>query len=404
MFSVPIYTPPFVMVSPTRTDAMSLHLSGDWTRTISARSFFETRAYYKYSDFNDVRLSDRRHIFDLDAQHTWNITPTNTFVWGGAVRYSWDEIDNGPSITLMDPEETTSLYSAFAQLTSELLDYRLIVTGGSKFEFNDYTGFEVQPTLRALYRIDDNHKIWGAVSRAVRTPSRVEDSIIINAAVIPGTVSPPTPPTEVRVIGGAALAAESLVSVEGGYRGQFMENLTFDFAVYHHSYENLITTEMGLPFFEATPVPHAVAPQFLTNDGDAKAWGIEAAVNWQPTASLRVEFTYGYVDASIRSPESPSAQTSPYHQVAARLLYQVSDSLGLNLTARYVGLIPSSGLGDYVDLDVRAQWNLNENLDLSLIGRNLVGGERNEYEPEFVFAGGASMTRPSASIQLNWRN
>lgn len=74
------------------------------------------------------------------------------------------------------------------------------------------------------------------------------------------------------------------------------------------------------------------------------------------------------------------------------------------MTARYVGLTPSSGFGDYVDLDLRVLWNLNENLDVSLIGRDLVAGERNEYEPEFVFAGGASMTRPNASIQLNWRN
>lgn len=124
MSSVPIYTPPFVTISPTRTKAMSLHLSGDWTHSVSSRSFFETKAYYKYSDFNDLRLSDRRHVFDLDAQHTWSVTPTETFVCGGALRYSWDEIDNGPSITLIDPKETTSLYSAFAQLTSEMLNYR----------------------------------------------------------------------------------------------------------------------------------------------------------------------------------------------------------------------------------------------------------------------------------------
>lgn len=133
--------------------------------------------------------------------------------------------------------------------------------------------------MRALYRVDENHKIWAAVSRAVRTPSRVEDSIIINAAVIPGSVSPPMPMTELRVFGSTGLAAETLVAVEGGYRGQFMDNLTFDLAVYHHSYEDLITTASGVPFFEATPVPHAVLPQLITNDGDARAWGVEAAVN-----------------------------------------------------------------------------------------------------------------------------
>jgi len=403
-FTVPIFTPPYMQTSQTRTDARGGFLAGSWTHGMSSPSAFEVRAYYRISDFDDERLSEQRQIIDIDAQHTLSVSPTNTFVWGGGIRHSWDVLRSGSAISVTDLKETNSIYNAFAQLTSELLDYRLIVTAGTKLEHNDYTGFEFQPTFRALYRVTDQHKIWGAVSRATRTPSRAEEGILVNAAVLPESISPPMPLTELRVIGSHDLEPESLLALEGGYRGVLTDNVFFDIAVYHHSYDDLITIGSGAPFIDATPFPHLVAPQPLGNFGTAKAWGIEAVVNWQPSPELRVEFTYGYVDADFRYPVAPAAQTSPHHQASARMLYQLSDSIGLNLTGRYVGRTPSSDLGDYFELDASLRWRASENIEMSLIGRNLFAGERAEFEPEFLFAGGASMSRPSASIAVNWRN
>ena len=54
---------------------------------------------------------------------------------------------------------------------------------GSKFEHNDYTGFEYQPTARLLWTPSDKHSAWTAVSRAVRTPSRYDEDSEINVYV-----------------------------------------------------------------------------------------------------------------------------------------------------------------------------------------------------------------------------
>jgi outer membrane receptor protein involved in Fe transport len=206
------------------------------------------------------------------------------------------------------------------------------------------------------------------------------------------------------VFGNSSLDAESLVAIEGGYRGQLADNLTFDFAAFHHDYNALIVPEQGFPFFDTMPVPHAVVPRLLTNSGVAKTWGLEGVVNWQPVDVLRVELTFGYFDASKRNSIGSNAQTVPYHQAAARILYQVTPNARLNVIGRYIGRTPSSGLGNYFDLDAALQWNVNEHIEVGLVGRNLIAGKRAEFAADFLFAGGATLIQPNAALTLKWRN
>jgi iron complex outermembrane receptor protein len=402
--SMPIFAPPHLLNLGTQSEARGAYISGQWTHAVSPGSSFETRAFYHHSHFEDLRLTETRNVIDIDAQHTFALTPQYTLVWGGGIRHSWDEIVNSDLIGFADTEEAHTIYNAFGQITAGLMDYRLLVTAGSKWEHNEYTGAEIQPTLRALWRFNERHKIWSAVSRAVRTPSRAEDGILGTAAVIPGTIVPPTPPTEISFVGNSNLEAENLFAIEAGYRGFVGTELSFDLTAYHHTYEDLIVTAPGMPFFDVGPPARVVAPLELVNDGTGDVWGFEAVMNWQPLADLRFELTYGYVEASIRGPMGPTVQTSPYHLAALRALYQVTDRVYLNATGRYIGRTPSSGLGNYVDLDANIRWALGDRFELTFAGRNLVSGKRREFEPENVFAGAGSLNGPNAFVALSWRN
>jgi len=66
------------------------------------------------------------------------------------------------------------MLSFFIQDEYSLLKDTLTFTAGTKVEHNDYTGYEIQPSVRSLYTPHKSHKFWGAVARAVRTPSRIE--------------------------------------------------------------------------------------------------------------------------------------------------------------------------------------------------------------------------------------
>jgi outer membrane receptor for ferrienterochelin and colicin len=54
------------------------------------------------------------------------------------------------------------------------------LTVGSKLEHNNYTGFEIQPSIRGLWTISPRQAAWAAVTRAVRTPSRIEEDFHLN--------------------------------------------------------------------------------------------------------------------------------------------------------------------------------------------------------------------------------
>ena len=55
-----------------------------------------------------------------------------------------------------------------------LVEDRLFFIVGSKFERNDYSGFEYEPSGRLLYTPDKQHSLWAAISRAIRTPARAD--------------------------------------------------------------------------------------------------------------------------------------------------------------------------------------------------------------------------------------
>ena len=53
----------------------------------------------------------------------------------------------------------------------------LSLTLGTKLEHNDYTGFEVEPNVRLSWTLSSKQALWAAVSRAVRTPSRIDQDL-----------------------------------------------------------------------------------------------------------------------------------------------------------------------------------------------------------------------------------
>ena len=70
------------------------------------------------------------------------------------------------------PHRHPQLFSVFVQDQITLVEDTLSLTLGSKFEHNDHTGFEVQPTARFLWTPAKPHSAWAAASRAVRTPGK----------------------------------------------------------------------------------------------------------------------------------------------------------------------------------------------------------------------------------------
>ena len=85
-------------------------------------------------------------------------------IWGLGARVSPSHvIETVPTLVLTPADATEHIYSAFVQDDVMLVDQRVWLTLGSKLERNDYTGGELQPSVRVL---------WAPSTRAVDLDGR----------------------------------------------------------------------------------------------------------------------------------------------------------------------------------------------------------------------------------------
>ncbi len=82
----------------------------------------------------------------------------------------------------------------------------------------------------------------------------------------------------------------------------------------------------------------------------------------------------------------------PKQQVSVRGQFEITKTIELNTWLRYVDgystiylLPPTNGeyhLDRYITMDLRLGWKIEPKIELSLVGRNLVGGDHVEFVQE----------------------
>jgi iron complex outermembrane receptor protein len=284
------------------------------------------------------------------------------------------------------PEDfTDKIYTAFLQDEIALLENRLALTVGSKFLHNNYTGFEIQPTARVMFTPSPRQSLWGAVTLAVRTPSRVEEHLQFNALVDPSV------PIFVRLTGDEGFTSEQLVGYEGGYRFLPRPDFFVDVAAFYNDYDDLLSVEVQDPFLESSPPPdRVVLPVLFRNLVRGTTSGFETAAAWSPKPWWRLRGSYSYLHLDFENkPGSADASTvasnegsSPSHQVVIRPFLELPRDVELDVTYRYVSSLSSPMIDSYHAADMRVSWDVTPNVELSLVGRNLLEPDHLEFESD----------------------
>src|SRR6266700_788626 len=206
------------------------NILGRWNHA-SEGSSMSLQMYYDNTTITDHSLfGDHQNILDIDFQHGFHVGDSQQFVWGVGYRSIRDKNDASFTVSLKPNQVTLNQFSTFIQDEISLADNRLQITLGSKFERNEFTGFEIEPNARLLWNLTPNQSIWTAVSRAVRTPALTEEGLRLNSQVIPpGTPANPTPlPAVVAVFGSQQFNSEDLLAYELGYRVQATSSVSLD--------------------------------------------------------------------------------------------------------------------------------------------------------------------------------
>jgi len=333
--------------------------------------------------------------YDLDFQHRFQPFDGHDLVWGANVRYREDRSTPTPYIAFAPSDESDTNASLFFQ-DEIAAGERLRITVGSRFE-HDRGEWEIQPSLRALWSIDANHKIWAAVSRSARTPSRVDRDV---AANVPARFTVPAfgvVPAELHLRGSADFETEEMRSYELGYRVRPSASLSFDLALFYNRYDNLRTVDFGGYAFTADGL---VIDAPMGNAMTATMKGAELVANWSPSDQWRLQMFWS--EQRLRSRDStgwPGGYSisesydgsSPERQIGLRADLNLTARWYANLQLKYVdqlelpfnpSLLQNHHIPAYTDADINLGWRLTPHWELSLLGKNLLDRSRLEYSSE----------------------
>jgi iron complex outermembrane receptor protein len=372
-------------VSVGDSDVSGGNVMAEWQRTVDERSDFKLLFYYDHT-YRSIpnTYTETRDTLDLDFQHHFAIGTRNDVLWGAGIRYSTDELENSTFSSFEPPSRSDSTYSLFVQDKIAIARDRAYLTLGSKFEHNDYSGYEAQPSVRLSWHASDRQTVWLAASRAVRIPSRLDADLRL---VLPFSVPGIPVPVYVTANGNHDFDSEELLAYEGGYRIQASNAVNLDFAVFYNEYDRLQTQEPGPP--EIVIPSYLILPNDLRNNMYGAAHGGTAAIDWQPADFWRLRLHYAYLDLRLETtPESMDpaeadiAGNSPKHQVSLFSYLDLFEDFNVYLAVRYVDELPNQGVDAYTAVDLSVRWRVADHWHVTMTGQNLTDSGHPEFGPD----------------------
>ena len=354
-----------------------------WQHTMSETSDYEVRFYYDYTHRNDPTFTDDLATLDLDFLEHLSPGRDQTITWGFTARTMDDIVHGKGRVSLNPADRRANLGSGFVQ-DEVALPHDVRLTLGTKLEHNDFSGFEVQPSVRAAWDLSDTRTLWGAVSRAVRVPTRIEqdeDIVISNPAA-----------SEVAVLlGNRSFRAEQVLAFELGYRWRPLADLSLDLAAFRNRYTGLASFELGTPFLDAA-TGQIILPVYTENRIDGHATGLEGLAQYSPVDWWRLSVNYSYMQMSL----TPLGQdlnrnrfyagSTPRNQVGVQSYFDLPHNVEVYGGLRVLSAIETlpeivNGTGDpgYQELDLNVIWHATQRLTLSLAGQSLLHSSHVEF-------------------------
>ncbi len=340
------------------------NILGRWTHLFSDRSEIILQLYVDrtWRNIRSSEFKDELFTYDIDFQHNLKTSARNTFSWGLSYRLADDYISSGRN-SFNPPNRKIDLWSVFIQDQYQLIPEKMELTLGTKIFQNDYTDLELHPSIRLAYTPNTKNTIWSAVSRAVRSPTRLDmDNVSTRLGSFDGFKS------------------ETVNAYEIGYRVQPMRTFTFSIAGFFNQYRDLRSVDTNL----------TAPPDFyFKNNLEADAYGVELSGNFIATSWWKLRGGYTYLHKTFKrlSPltypySSDLEANDPKNQFLIQSMMTIKRNFQLDGVIRYVDLIPATFnatfISSYLTFDIRLAYQYKW-LTLSVVGENLSAPYHTEF-------------------------
>jgi iron complex outermembrane receptor protein len=357
------------------------NLLGRWSQNASDGSATQLQFYVDRTHLADPFaatpfaaagfLKDDLDTYDLDFQRGAR-AGRHHIVWGLGYRHIVDRVrQQAPNFGFVPPRDNQDLFSGFAQDDFAVNDHVALIAG-TKLEHNSFTGFEIEPNLRVRWNPSPRWMTWAAVSRAVRTPTRLDRNLA-------------EPVANPLIKGGPTFGSEGLVAYELGWRAAMTPRFDVSVSAFYHDYDHL----RGLSL-----TPRTLVPLVYSNSLEGEAHGAELQVDyrpltrWQLAAGLAVLREHVRVRAGRTDFFNALDETEdPKHQFSLRSSLDLPKGIQFDTHFRWVGAlrVNNGGRPDkvpaYAELDARLTCPISVFADLSLVGQNLLDAQHPEYGP-----------------------
>jgi iron complex outermembrane recepter protein len=322
------------------------------------------------------------HTYDIELQQSLLLGSANRVVWGAGERLNRYAIDNSASLLFLPASRSLTLGNLFAQDTLTL--GRLALTAGLKLEDDPYSGWTFQPDARLSWMLSGSEQLWAAASRAIRAPTPFDQDVVERVGGI------------TFLTGNPAFRPERVTAYELGYRALPASHFSVSASVFYNRYDDLRTIDLG------------PAPQFLPllwgNAMAGDTYGVELWADLQVLRSWRLSPGLTTLHKELRFKPGAAqvvgvAQAGDDPSVQASLTSSVDLPRGITWDAslRYVNALPDPAARGYYEVDARLGWRVSAQLELALIGNDLLHAHHLEYpSPD-----GEEIPR-SFMLQIRW--
>lgn len=332
-----------------------------------------------YDRFNSRRYGVKlnRDTFDVDFRHHF---PTDNqlheLIWGVGARYTRAQIDPSATLDFRDHDRETYILSGFLQDTIQIVPNKLAFMLGSKFSHNSFTGIEIQPNARLSWTPNDRNTVWASISRAVKTPARIEDDMLFTIAYVDTGLMNGGPPSgiyvPVNINGNSAIESEVLIAYELGYRTKLTNKLQLDMTAFFNDYD------------EVTTVPETGGTQ--NNNTTIETYGFEISSTLDVYANWRLIGNYSLLETFAHTPYNDLTyeQFDPHHQFNLQSRLDITEKLEFNAGAYYVDKISYFDIPAYIRLDLGFTYRPRANVELSIWGQNLLEPSHVEFADQYM--------------------
>ena len=394
-----VLSPPAQLTVDGMQDVSGGNLLARWRRSLGNNSDIQVQGYYDRTYRLGPQLGEARNTFDVDFIHHFFVGWRNEVIWGAGARWSeGDFIEVVPTALFTPAHQDDKIYSTFAQDQIGLIEDKLSLTLGSKFEHNIYTGWENEPSARLLWTPTQHQSVWAAVTRAVRTPSRIDEDLQLT-----GVVSSAFPPVFVCICDDGKYRSETLLGYDAGYRRLLTSKFYVDIAMFHNKYNDLeslgdasvslLTTPPPLDILVSVPFANRIMG--TTNGGE-----ISPDLRINDRVELKATYSYASLNLEDRTTHMKGSDaltdetSTPHHQATFQALFNLPRGFEFDPTYRYVGSLPADAIPAYSTADAHLSWRFARNFTLSVTGQNLLQPRHAEMDPVLI--------ERSAYAQITW--